>query len=114
MKIPEKIQQLINRNALFVANHSGGKDSQVMLIELLKIVPREQLLVVHATLGELEWPGALELARAQACQRRDLAGAIRLLESHPQSRSAYRAATRSAVAAPSKSFAVSPPSLWVE
>jgi 3'-phosphoadenosine 5'-phosphosulfate sulfotransferase (PAPS reductase)/FAD synthetase len=60
------IQELIDRGALFVANHSGGKDSQAMLIKLLQIVPRRQLLVVHASLGDVEWPGALELAEKQA------------------------------------------------
>ncbi|WP_048764130.1 phosphoadenosine phosphosulfate reductase family protein [Acinetobacter sp. 243_ASPC] len=52
--------------ALFVINHSGGKDSQALMIELLKIVPKEQILVVHASLGYMEWPGALELAKNQA------------------------------------------------
>ncbi|WP_230294259.1 phosphoadenosine phosphosulfate reductase family protein [Deinococcus sp. 6GRE01] len=52
--------------ALFVVNHSGGKDSQAMLIEVLRYVPAAQILVVHATLGEAEWPGALEHAQAQA------------------------------------------------
>jgi 3'-phosphoadenosine 5'-phosphosulfate sulfotransferase (PAPS reductase)/FAD synthetase len=60
------INDLITRGALFVANHSGGKDSQAMLIRLLEIVPRGQLLVVHASLGEAEWEGALELAQKQA------------------------------------------------
>jgi 3'-phosphoadenosine 5'-phosphosulfate sulfotransferase (PAPS reductase)/FAD synthetase len=60
------IADLINSGALFVANHSGGKDSQAMLIRLLEIVPHEQLLVVHASLGPMEWPGAMELARDQA------------------------------------------------
>ena len=60
------IAELIASRALFVANHSGGKDSQAMLITLLKRVPREQLLVVHASLGEGEWEGALELAQRQA------------------------------------------------
>lgn len=57
---------LIQQGALVVANHSGGKDSQAMLIKLLEIVPPSQILVVHATLGESEWPGALEHAEAQA------------------------------------------------
>ncbi|MFB9991259.1 phosphoadenosine phosphosulfate reductase family protein [Deinococcus oregonensis] len=52
--------------ALFVVNHSGGKDSQAMLIEVLRLVPAAQVLVVHATLGEAEWPGALEHAQQQA------------------------------------------------
>lgn len=60
------IDELIEAGALFVANHSGGKDSQAMLITLLHRVPREQLLVVHASLGEAEWPGALEHAQQQA------------------------------------------------
>lgn len=60
------IHDLIQSGALFVSNHSGGKDSQVMLIQLLELVPPEQLLVVHASLGEMEWPGAMELAEQQA------------------------------------------------
>lgn len=66
MSTPGEIATLIDAGALFVANHSGGKDSQAMLIRLLTIVPRAQLLVVHASLGPMEWPGALELAQAQA------------------------------------------------
>jgi 3'-phosphoadenosine 5'-phosphosulfate sulfotransferase (PAPS reductase)/FAD synthetase len=60
------VDELISDGALFVANHSGGKDSQAMLIRLLEKVPREQLVVVHASLGEHEWEGALELAEGQA------------------------------------------------
>lgn len=60
------IDSLIEDGALFVANHSGGKDSQAMLIRLLERVPAKQLIVVHASLGEVEWPGALELAESQA------------------------------------------------
>lgn len=52
--------------ALFVVNHSGGKDSQAMLIRVLELVPPAQILVLHATLGESEWPGALEHAQQQA------------------------------------------------
>jgi len=62
----DTIQNLIARKALFVVNHSGGKDSQAMLIKLLETIPADQLLVVHASLGEVEWEGALELARDQA------------------------------------------------
>ncbi|APP78124.1 MULTISPECIES: phosphoadenosine phosphosulfate reductase domain-containing protein [Xanthomonas] len=60
------IQQLIERNALFVVSHSGGKDSQAMLIKLIDRIPPAQLLVIHASLGESEWHGALELAKEQA------------------------------------------------
>lgn len=61
-----RIGDLVASGALFVANHSGGKDSQAMLIKLLEVIPRQQLLVVHACLGEVEWEGALELAQTQA------------------------------------------------
>lgn len=60
------IAELIESGALFVANHSGGKDSQAMLICLLDQVPAAQVVVVHASLGEHEWEGALELAETQA------------------------------------------------
>jgi len=62
----DEIKSLIDSGALFVSNHSGGKDSQVMLIKLLEIVPPDQLIVVHASLGIIEWPGALEMAETQA------------------------------------------------
>src|SRR5262249_43507310 len=60
------IQSLIESRFLFVINHSGGKDSQAQMIKLLDVIPRDQLLVVHASLGEVEWHGALELAQKQA------------------------------------------------
>lgn len=52
--------------ALFVVNHSGGKDSQAALIRVLEHVPASQVVVIHATLGEAEWPGALEHAQQHA------------------------------------------------
>lgn len=70
MTIPQdintQIDTLIAAGALFVANHSGGKDSQAQLIRLLERVPAAQMIVVHASLGPMEWPGAMELARDQA------------------------------------------------
>lgn len=61
-----EIEELIDAGALFAVSHSGGKDSQAQLIKLLEFIPRSQLLVVHASLGPMEWPGALELAQEQA------------------------------------------------
>lgn len=66
MKIPDQVRELIDGGALFVISHSGGKDSQAMMVKLLELVPRAQLLVVHASLGDVEWPGAQELAERQA------------------------------------------------
>lgn len=60
------IAQLIADRALFAISHSGGKDSQAMMIRLLKVVPRDQIIVVHACLGDVEWEGARELAECQA------------------------------------------------
>jgi 3'-phosphoadenosine 5'-phosphosulfate sulfotransferase (PAPS reductase)/FAD synthetase len=57
------ISELIERGALFVINHSGGKDSQAMYLLLRDLVPREQLVIVHADLGRVEWAGAVEHIR---------------------------------------------------
>jgi 3'-phosphoadenosine 5'-phosphosulfate sulfotransferase (PAPS reductase)/FAD synthetase len=66
LKLPANVAALVAQNALFVVNHSGGKDSQAMMIEVLKVIPRDQIIVVHASLGDVEWKGALELAEKQA------------------------------------------------
>ncbi len=50
-----EIKELIGKGATFYVSHSGGKDSQAMYAELFSIVPRDQLIVVHADLGEVEW-----------------------------------------------------------
>lgn len=55
-----QIEDLVRRGALFVVNHSGGKDSQAMYLKLRDIVPFDQLALVHADLGEVEWEGAKE------------------------------------------------------
>ena len=57
--IPHRYGELIEDGALVAVSSSGGKDSQAMTILLSRVVPREQLLVVHAPLGEVEWPGTL-------------------------------------------------------
>lgn len=62
--IPPAIQP--HADTLFVLNDSGGKDSQAMRIALSKVIPRSTIIVIHATLGEVEWPGALEHAAAGA------------------------------------------------
>ena len=62
--VPPECGELVQRGALVAVNHSGGKDSQCMTILLSRLVPREQLLVVHAPLGEVEWPDTLALIEA--------------------------------------------------
>lgn len=56
---------LVAQGALVVANHSAGKDSQALLIHLIERlhIPREQIVVIHADLGEAEWPGTEDHAR---------------------------------------------------
>lgn len=60
------IRELIRSGALFMVNHSGGKDSQAMLIRLARIVPKDQLVIVHAHLPEVEWEGTEEFIRDTA------------------------------------------------
>ena len=58
--IPHECRHMIRCGALVAINSSGGKDSQAMTILLSRIVPREQIIVVHAPLAEVEWPGTIE------------------------------------------------------
>ena len=58
--VPSECRALIERGALVALSHSGGKDSQCMTFLLSQIVPRDRLLVVHAPLGDVEWPGTIE------------------------------------------------------
>ncbi|WP_415913412.1 phosphoadenosine phosphosulfate reductase family protein [Neptuniibacter sp. QD37_11] len=54
------IKPLIERNALFVVNHSGGKDSQAMYAVIRELVPDSQIVVMHAELPEADWDGLRE------------------------------------------------------
>lgn len=58
------IQQLIDAGALFFCSHSGGKDSQAMYCLLRLIIPHDQIVVIHANLGEVEWTGVVEHIKA--------------------------------------------------
>jgi 3'-phosphoadenosine 5'-phosphosulfate sulfotransferase (PAPS reductase)/FAD synthetase len=54
-----------------IVNSSAGKDSQTALALVIRIAdaqgyPRSQIVVSHQCLGDMEWPGTLELARKQA------------------------------------------------
>lgn len=60
LSIPPEIPDLVKRGALFVVNHSAGKDSQAMMIKLRSIVPASQIVVIHAELPEVEWDGSRE------------------------------------------------------
>lgn len=59
--LPPAVQECLDLGGLFVVNHSAGKDSQAMLIHLRAAgIPDAQMIIVHADLGEIEWPGNLD------------------------------------------------------
>lgn len=62
--VPPEIAEMIDAGALFALSHSGGKDSQGGSIRLRSLVSADQLIVVHAPLGRVEWPGTLAHIRA--------------------------------------------------
>ncbi|HFK7188723.1 TPA: phosphoadenosine phosphosulfate reductase family protein [Serratia odorifera] len=55
-----EIIQLIDAGAIFYVSHSGGKDSQAMYALMCQHIPGPQIVVVHASLGDVEWPGVIE------------------------------------------------------
>lgn len=55
-----RVRELSNRGAVFFVNHSGGKDSQTQTLEISRIVPAEQIVIVHADLQEQDWDGAFD------------------------------------------------------
>ncbi|MBP1034857.1 phosphoadenosine phosphosulfate reductase family protein [Serratia fonticola] len=60
MKLPQQITELVKQGAIFYVSHSGGKDSQAMYALLLQQIPSDQIVVVHASLGDVEWPGVID------------------------------------------------------
>lgn len=58
------IQKLVADGALFFVSHSGGKDSQAMYAHVMELVPANQIVVVHADLGEVEWHGVKDHIKA--------------------------------------------------
>ena len=58
--ILDQVTELRDRGALFVVNHSGGKDSQALRIKVQELVPDDQILVVHADLPGAEWAKTFE------------------------------------------------------
>jgi DNA sulfur modification protein DndC len=58
------IPELVARGALFVVNHSGGKDSQAMFHAVRRSVPDAQIVVIHAELPGVEWEGTWQHVQA--------------------------------------------------
>ena len=59
-QVPEQIRSLVDAGALFFCNTSGGKDSQLMTWFLQALVPPDQLVLVKADLGEVDWAGVAD------------------------------------------------------
>jgi len=61
----ECVNELQEAGALFIHNNSGGKDSQAMLIYMVEVlgIPVEQIVSIHADLGEVEYQGTKEKAQ---------------------------------------------------
>ena len=62
--VPAQCRDMIRRGAMVAVNHSGGKDSQCMTVLLSRIVPRDQIVMVHAPLDCADWPGTLDHIQA--------------------------------------------------
>lgn len=60
---PDEVKDLIEQGAIFYVSHSGGKDSQAMYALLKHVLPSEQLVVIHADLGIVEWKGVQDHIR---------------------------------------------------
>ena len=60
----QEIADLAASGAVFYVSHSGGKDSQAMYAVISRVVPTGQIVVVHADLGDVEWPGVQDHIRA--------------------------------------------------
>lgn len=58
--VPDAILDLRDRGAIFICNHSAGKDSQSMYAFLRRHVPDSQIKVIHAVLADVEWEGVQE------------------------------------------------------
>ena len=58
----QQISDLIQQGAIFYVSHSAGKDSQAMYAYLTHSleIPHDQIVVVHADLGEIEWNGVID------------------------------------------------------
>jgi DNA sulfur modification protein DndC len=63
MSLDPRVKTLIDRGAMFVINHSGGKDSQAMFHYVRRFVPDHQIIIVHAELPEVDWQGVIEHVR---------------------------------------------------
>ena len=82
---PDLVVPRLDRFDLVVINSSGGKDSQAMTDYVVFTAdsqgyPRDKLVMAHADLGRVEWPGTKELVQEHA----DHYGLRLVIEKRPQ------------------------------
>ena len=70
-----KIDHIVNAGGIFYVSHSGGKDSQAMYLYLSARVPQDQIVVVHASLGAIEWDGVVSHIKATITQKLNVVSA---------------------------------------
>lgn len=59
-----EILELAAQGAIFYIGHSGGKDSSAMYEAIIRLVPSDQIRVLHADLGEVEHVDVKDFIRA--------------------------------------------------
>lgn len=55
MNMSQEVMKEMNEAEVIFVNHSGGKDSQAMMAQLVRLGFKDKIVVVHADLGEMEW-----------------------------------------------------------
>lgn len=70
------VEQLVEAGAVFYLSHSGGKDSQAMYWYVSQRVPADQIVVVHADLGRVEWTGVKDHIRENISHHLNVVHAI--------------------------------------
>ncbi len=97
-----EIYELIERGAIFYVSHSAGKDSQAMYQLITTHVPHDQIVLVHADLGDVEHHGVQDHIRATTWHELNVVAAAKTLfdmverrfESRPDAPSWPSSATR--------------------
>ena len=77
MPLSNEIKDLVTRGAIFYISHSAGKDSQAMYAELVTLLPNNQIVVVHADLGVIEWNGVIEHIVANVIHKVNVVRAVK-------------------------------------
>jgi len=93
------VKHQVRMGTIFYVSTSGGKDSQAMTLWLADLVPAEQLVYVHADLGDVEWHGVQDHIRATLpCQAR--LNVVHAIDKHGNEKTLISEVERKAAAKP--------------